>query len=145
MPFTCPSPVPGTEPEILKGPAKFLRSGGDVERVKAMGIARAVGRVVFHHGHHVERSRRRIDHRRAGNAHLRLDLVALKISGGYGCSAFQQTQMPDRRSTFVRIECVNTVVLRGHINNVASTFAGDGNAGNIERLRINLPVDGIGE
>src|ERR1035438_6239606 len=101
----------------------------------------AAGSVLRHtdNEHCAVSARLPVDHRRGGDADLGSDLGAPVISAG-GFVRAKDRSVPDRCSA-VRIECVNAVVFRDRVNDIAQLTAG-GEVGEIEWLPVHLSIDG---
>ena len=106
---------------------------------------------LFGLGFDVNRARGDVDYRRAGDADLRNQIAAFPgVKGGHsrhtGCR-IDETDLPERRrvcaEVVIRVKGVDAVVLGRDKQDVVSSFAGDGKIGQVERLGVNVPVDGL--
>ena len=114
-------------------------------RVDSVQPLMVFSRAVFRHGNGVNRaigSRRARDDRGGSNPDFRADLIAATIVGRR-LSRFERPYVPNR-STGVSIEGIDAVMFRRHDEQIVSTaFRADRRK--IQRLRVDLAVDGDGE
>ena len=130
------------------------RTGGglvarqQIERMQPVEIARAIGRFRFD----INCVRHSIDHRRAGDADLWFKIVAAdrgeavqrRFSGTRSVRPVDKARFPERRGVRVCVERVHAVGFGRNDHNVVSRTI-DHDARNVERLSVNLPVDGRGK
>ena len=83
--------------------------------------------VLFSLGNDVQGAACGVDNRSAGDADFRHQVAATHISAGNGGDALggiDEAGVPQRRSiaagVVVRVECINAVVFRGHVEDVMS-------------------------
>src|SRR5581483_465160 len=112
-----------------------------------------IGRSFVREDIEIDRARSWIDDRRAGDAHFRRQVmvsaiaVAEVVVGHDGGNA--EVGVPEQSAVWscvgVGIEGIDAVVLGGHENRVDRALAGNDQAGKIERLGIDMAIDGVSE
>ena len=117
--------------------ARTLGAGDDIDRVDPLDPARRFLSL----GDEVDRSRGRIDDRRRGDADLRFEVVAAVRARG------TDVERPQRRGRrrVVGVEGVDGVVLGRDVDHVVDLRVGHRQTADVERLRIDLSVDGARE
>ena len=142
-----PSPLADHRRLNQPGAARPLGTGADVDRVQPLH-ERAV---LFRARDEVHRLRRGIDRRRAGDADVagEVDVGAARLAdvgarhrhdAGRGIGVVDAPERR-RRRLVVGVERVDAVVVRRDVDHVAQADAGDADAGDVERLRVDLIVD----
>ena len=129
-------------------PGEFFCPGGDVERMKALDIGGSIGRALLGLGHDIQRVGGWIDDRRSGHAdhgnQIRAGGVQIR-NGNCGPSFDEQAGLPERRPGGVGVKRVHGVILGRHIDDVMDPLVRDRDIRHVERLRIDLLIDRIGE
>src|SRR4051812_9057716 len=97
---------------------------------------------------HVQRLRSEIDDWCASDSHFRLDRRELKSCDG-ARRRWTEVCLPQQTTIYacvaVRIEGVNSVMFGRDKNDVVSALSGDIQAGNIQRLSVNITVHAVCE
>ena len=116
--------------------------------MKALDVGGSGGRTLLCLRHDVQRVGGWIDHRRSGHAdrgdHIRAVGVQIR-NGKCAPSVDEQAGLPERRALDVGIKSIHGVILGRHIDDIMDSLVWNRDIRHVERLRIDLPIDRIGE
>src|ERR1700686_2476583 len=96
----------------------------------------------------VKRLAQQIDHRRGGDADIRLNERTLHVARGNGGDLLlriEKTDLPERfAGAGIGVKSVNAIAFRGDEDDIVHAFAGDFDLRDVQRLSINVAIDGKG-
>src|SRR5438105_9523290 len=132
--------------------AKFLSAGTQIQRVQPMNIIRVRPNNFLGFRLEINCPRLRIDDRRAGDPDLRGNVSGTNVrirNGGHSGGRIEETGLPKGHGVaggvIVRIERVNARMSGGDEYYVVDAFVADRHIRHVQRLRINLSINRVGE
>ncbi len=112
--------------------------------MQSLHVYRVLGSAFLCFRYQIENPINRIDDRRAGNPDHLIDVLKLAdVRDGHGGPKVQLPQWR-RCGRVIGVERIDVVLHRRDVDNVVDPLT-DGQARNIQRLGVHLPVDGTGK
>ena len=137
-PFELPAPILDRTPEPSAARQTSRRQARHRARAAAEST-RLTSSSTCQRRNHAVRPAGPVDNRRRGDADFRHDLrAASRVTRGL---ADADERGPPEHGARDGVHRVDRVVLSGHIQHIVHAAAGNGDGGQVERLRIHLAVD----